>query len=105
VSFLPVDHISDSLESIFWVKILTFFDADPDPGSGIFFEPGSGMGKNRIRNTGTKYLYGTGTALLFFHIFRKASLLERMLMETSISRIMLTSTEEIGRNSYILKCL
>jgi hypothetical protein len=24
-----------NLVSIFWVKILNFFDADPDPGSGI----------------------------------------------------------------------
>jgi hypothetical protein len=30
------DHISESLEKLFWVKILKFFDADPDPGSGIF---------------------------------------------------------------------
>ncbi len=32
------DHISESLETIFWVKILKFFDvdADPDQGSGIF---------------------------------------------------------------------
>jgi hypothetical protein len=30
------DPISESLETIFWVKILKFFDADPDPGSGIF---------------------------------------------------------------------
>jgi hypothetical protein len=29
------DHISKSLETIFWVTILKFFDADadPDPGS------------------------------------------------------------------------
>jgi hypothetical protein len=27
------DHISESLETIFWVKILKFFDADPGPGS------------------------------------------------------------------------
>jgi hypothetical protein len=27
------DHISESLETIFWVKILEFFDADSDPGS------------------------------------------------------------------------
>jgi hypothetical protein len=27
------DHISKSLETIFWLKILQFFDADP--GSGI----------------------------------------------------------------------
>jgi hypothetical protein len=27
------DHISGSLETIFGLKILKFFDADPDPGS------------------------------------------------------------------------
>jgi hypothetical protein len=34
------DHISESLETIFLVKILKFFDADP--GSGIFLalDPG-----------------------------------------------------------------
>jgi hypothetical protein len=34
------DHISESLETIFWVKILQFFDADP--GSEIFLtlDPG-----------------------------------------------------------------
>jgi hypothetical protein len=26
------DHISESIETIFWVKILRFFDADADPG-------------------------------------------------------------------------
>ncbi len=26
------DHISESLEHIFGIKILKFFDADPDPG-------------------------------------------------------------------------
>jgi hypothetical protein len=36
------DYISESLETIFWVKIHKFFDADPDPGSGIFLtlDPG-----------------------------------------------------------------
>jgi hypothetical protein len=34
------DHISEILETIFWVKILKFFDADP----------GSGMEKIRIRD-------------------------------------------------------
>jgi hypothetical protein len=29
-----LDHISDSLETIFWVKILKFFDADPESGTG-----------------------------------------------------------------------
>jgi hypothetical protein len=39
------DHISDSLETIFWVKILKFFDA----GSGIEnSDPGSGLEKVRI---------------------------------------------------------
>ena len=43
------DHISETLETIFWVKILKFFDADP----------GSGMEKNRIRDAsphGNNYL-------------------------------------------------
>ncbi len=42
-----LDHISESLETIFWVKIpvIKFFDADADPGSGNLFYPGSGMKK------------------------------------------------------------
>jgi hypothetical protein len=36
------DHISESLETIFWVKIPQFFDADPE----------SGMEKIRIRRPG-----------------------------------------------------
>ncbi len=45
------DPISESLETIFGVKILKFFDASPDPGSGIFLtlDPGSGMEEIRIR--------------------------------------------------------
>jgi hypothetical protein len=37
------DHFSESLETIFWVKILKFFDADADadPGSENLFDPGS----------------------------------------------------------------
>jgi hypothetical protein len=30
------DHITESLETIFWVEILKFFAADPDSESGIF---------------------------------------------------------------------
>jgi hypothetical protein len=41
------DHISESLETIFWVKILKFFDAYP--GCKKF---GSGMEKIRIRDPG-----------------------------------------------------
>jgi hypothetical protein len=33
------DHISESLETTFWVNILNFFDADADPGSGNLFDP------------------------------------------------------------------
>jgi hypothetical protein len=58
----PVSYrISESLETIVWVKILKLFDADadededadadPDPGSGNLFDPGSGMETIRIRNT------------------------------------------------------
>jgi hypothetical protein len=41
------DHISESLETIFGLKILKFFDADP--GSGIFLSR-IRDGKNRIRD-------------------------------------------------------
>jgi hypothetical protein len=40
------DHISESLETIFWVKILEFFDANPDPGSVIFLTLDTGSGIN-----------------------------------------------------------
>jgi hypothetical protein len=43
------DDISESLETIFWVKILKFFDANP----------GSRMGKIRIRDPGWKK-FGSG---------------------------------------------
>jgi hypothetical protein len=43
------DHISESLDTIFWVKILKFFDADP----------GSGMEKICIRDPGWKK-FGSG---------------------------------------------
>jgi hypothetical protein len=32
-------HISESLETIFWVKIIKFFDADPDPGIFSTLDP------------------------------------------------------------------
>ncbi len=49
------DNIFESVETIFWVKILNFFDADPDPGSGIFLtlDSGSEIEKIRIRDKHT----------------------------------------------------
>jgi hypothetical protein len=44
-----LDQISESLEKKFGLKILNFFDADPDSGSGIFW-PGIRDGKIRIRD-------------------------------------------------------
>jgi hypothetical protein len=44
------DHIFESLETIFWLKMLEFFDADPDPGSENILDPGSEMEKIRIRD-------------------------------------------------------
>jgi hypothetical protein len=36
------DHVSERLETIFWVKILKVFDAHPDSGSGTLLnlDPG-----------------------------------------------------------------
>jgi hypothetical protein len=50
-------HISESLENIFFIKTLKFFDADL--GSGIQDEknsdPGSGMEKTQIRDPENTY--------------------------------------------------
>jgi hypothetical protein len=49
-----LDHISESLETIFWVKPRKFFDAEADPGSGSLFDPGFGVrdGKNSDPRSG-----------------------------------------------------
>jgi hypothetical protein len=46
------DHISQSIETIFWVKILKFFDADPGSRirDGNISDLGSGMEKSWIRD-------------------------------------------------------
>ncbi len=61
------DHISESLEIIFLVKILKFFDADP----GIFFTLDPGMEKIRDKHpgsadTGTEAGYGPHSNYLIF---------------------------------------
>jgi hypothetical protein len=38
-----LNHISESLESIFGLKILKFFDADPGSGILLTLDPGSGI--------------------------------------------------------------
>jgi hypothetical protein len=45
------DHISESLETIFGVKILKFFDADLG-SNGKYPDPGSVMEKTWIRDPG-----------------------------------------------------
>jgi hypothetical protein len=46
------DYISESLETIFWDKILKFFDADTGCKNS---DPGSGMEKIRIRDKHRRY--------------------------------------------------
>jgi hypothetical protein len=58
------DHISESLETIFWVKILKFFDADPGSGirNGKNSNPEPRMEKIRTRDLGlTSRIHNTGT--------------------------------------------
>jgi hypothetical protein len=43
------DHIFESLETFFWVKILKFLDADADPGSGNLFDLDPGWKKFGFR--------------------------------------------------------
>jgi hypothetical protein len=47
-------HISESLETILWVKIIKFFDADAYSVPGIFLtlDPGSWMEKNSYSGSG-----------------------------------------------------
>jgi hypothetical protein len=40
------DHISESLETIFWVTILKFFDVDADQEMFLTLDPGSGTEKS-----------------------------------------------------------
>ncbi len=46
------DHFSENLETVFRLKILKFFDADPDPGSGTFLTLDPGW-KNSDPESGT----------------------------------------------------
>ncbi len=73
------DHISESLETIFWVKKLKFFDA----------APGSGMEKirfrdkqlnTRIRNTAWELAF----SCLFCEKERLATLVERQVATADI---------------------
>jgi hypothetical protein len=56
------DHISESFEKIFWVKILKFFDADSDGEKNS--DPESEMEKIRIRD---KETFQTATLLVTVH--------------------------------------
>jgi hypothetical protein len=56
------DHISESSETIFWIEILKFFDADP------------GWKKFQIRNTGTKIRYLDKEVVTAWHILHDVSL-------------------------------
>jgi hypothetical protein len=51
-----LDHIAESLATIFWVKILKFFDADVDPAISLTLDPEWKKFGSRIRNTERKYL-------------------------------------------------
>jgi hypothetical protein len=45
------DNFSESLETVFLgLKMIKFFDPDPDPGSGILSTLDPGWKKNRIRD-------------------------------------------------------
>ncbi len=59
------DHIFDSLETNFWVKILKFFDvnADPDPGIFLILDPWS-----ELSFSATLVEYGMVGKFRYFHI-------------------------------------
>jgi hypothetical protein len=58
-----LDHISDSLDTIFWVKIFFDADADADPGIFLTLDPGWKIFGSGIRDK------HPGSASLIFVIF------------------------------------
>ncbi len=60
-----------SLETIFWVKIYKFLDtvADPDPGSGNLFDPGSGIRDGKILYPGSGGKHPGSATLLKIYLF------------------------------------
>ncbi len=48
----PGSYVFENLVSIFWSKILKFFEGGSGFGIRDHVNPGSGMGKNRIRDQG-----------------------------------------------------
>jgi hypothetical protein len=71
------DHISESLETSFWVKIFKLFGADPDPGSGILFNPRSGI---RDGTFGTQNKHSGSATLLSKELTASYGILERKVM-------------------------
>jgi hypothetical protein len=62
-----LDHVSQSLERIFCVKILKFFEADADPNTGIFLvlDPGwKKFGSGIKKNPGCATLLATSVRIL-----------------------------------------
>ncbi len=47
-----LDPISQSLETIIWVKILKFYDANADPGIFLTLDQGPGMETIWVRDLG-----------------------------------------------------
>jgi hypothetical protein len=62
-------HCSESLETVLWLKIRkNFFDADPNPGSGIFLIPDPGW-KNSDPGSRIRYKHpGSATLPLIMGI-------------------------------------
>jgi hypothetical protein len=70
VSILSSAYSTENTETIFWVKILRFFDADPGWKNK---DPGSGMGKIRGRDKhlgSTTMLENISTTRIFLNHFR-----------------------------------
>jgi hypothetical protein len=66
----PGSYFRELINNFLGLKILSFFDADPNPESGIFLTPGSGMEKLRsgIRD---KHL---GSPTLIFYLLTSAAI-------------------------------
>jgi hypothetical protein len=57
-----LDHTSESIETVFWFKVLKFFDADRDPGWEKNSDPGFGINISDLQHCFFIYMYLAGAA-------------------------------------------
>jgi hypothetical protein len=96
------DNFSESLETIFGVKNVLFFDADADPGSRNLFDPWFPDGKIRIRDTGSFENLND----VLYRIYSIVAGSPAEIMQTQSNGVVTVDQREIDRLlSVMLRCV